>query len=58
MSEIVVPYFSSEGDLLGVLDVDSNESAAFTSADQEGLEGLAEIFRDWSRCQDGNVVRK
>lgn len=58
LSEIVVPYFSREGDLLGVLNVDSNESAAFTSADQEGLEGLVEIFHSWTRCQDGSVIHR
>lgn len=39
-SEIVVPVFAPDGRLLGVLDVDSDLPAAFTEADQRGLEAL------------------
>lgn len=40
-SEIVLPYFSSTGELLGVLDVDSEQFAAF---DEEDAKGLAELL--------------
>ncbi len=39
-SEIVVPIVSPEGRLLGVLDVDSNDPAAFNEADRQCLESL------------------
>lgn len=39
-SEIVVPVVTPADVLLGVLDVDSNAPAAFTAADQDGLEAL------------------
>jgi len=39
-SEIVVPVLSPEGDVLAVLDVDSNRPAAFDGVDQEALESL------------------
>lgn len=39
-SEIVVPMRSREGRLLAVLDVDSNLEAAFSAADQRGLEAI------------------
>lgn len=37
-SEVVVPVFSSGGALLGVLDVDATEVAAFDAVDVAGLE--------------------
>ena len=40
-SEIVVPVLTPDGRLLAVLDVDSNEPAAFGSVDREHLEALA-----------------
>jgi GAF domain-containing protein len=40
-SEIVVPILA-EGQIVGVLDVDSNELDAFTGEDRRFLEGLAE----------------
>lgn len=40
LSEIVVPVLDSEGELLAVLDVDSNLPAAFDSVDQEELEAI------------------
>jgi GAF domain-containing protein len=44
-SEIVVPVFGADGALIGVLDVDSTELAAFDEADAAGLERiLAETF--------------
>ena len=39
-SEIVVPVLTPEGDLLAVLDVDSDALAAFNETDQEHLEDL------------------
>ena len=39
-SEIVVPVLTPDGELMAVLDVDSNEPAAFNSTDQEHLEAL------------------
>jgi len=40
-SEIVVPVLTPEGRLLAVLDVDSDEPAAFGPVDREHLEALA-----------------
>jgi GAF domain-containing protein len=46
-SEIVVPVIGAAGRLLGVLDVDSTEPAAFDEIDAEWLERiLAEAFGD------------
>lgn len=42
-SEIVVPVIAPDGQLLAVLDVDSNQAAAFDDIDQRALE---EICRD------------
>lgn len=39
-SEIVVPWFSSTGELLGVLDLDSATPSAFDEVDQKWLECL------------------
>jgi GAF domain-containing protein len=39
-SEVVVPVLTPEGDLLAVLDVDSDDPAAFDEADREHLEAL------------------
>ncbi len=45
VSEIVLPVFSPDGALLGVLDIDSNQPAAFTPADAEALLSmLHDIF--------------
>jgi GAF domain-containing protein len=44
-SEIVVPVFGPDRDLIGVFDVDSTELAAFDTADAAGLERImAETF--------------
>lgn len=44
-SEVVVPVFDAGGDLIGVLDVDSDAPAAFDAGDAVALEGLLrEIF--------------
>ncbi len=39
-SEIVLPVFDTQGDFIGVLDVDSTCFGAFDAEDQEGLEAL------------------
>jgi len=45
LSELVLPVWNSAGDLLGVLDLDSNTPAAFTQDDAGALTAiLAEIF--------------
>lgn len=41
-SEIVLPVYNAEGDLLAVLDIDSDRPAAFTQSD---ADGLARILR-------------
>jgi len=43
-SEIVVPVLDRQGDLIAVLDVDSDRLDAFNSEDQQGLEGLVSWF--------------
>jgi GAF domain-containing protein len=44
-SEIVVPVFDSAGELIAVLDVDSDRPAAFDAADAAALEDLvADVF--------------
>ena len=42
-SEVVVPLFK-EGELVGVLDVDSRRLNRFSRTDQTGLEALAKIY--------------
>ena len=45
ISEIVLPVFGPEGQLLGVLDIDSNQPKSFTRADSVALEAmLYEVF--------------
>ncbi|WP_417232648.1 GAF domain-containing protein [Brevundimonas sp.] len=39
-SEVVVPVFDAAGDLIGVLDVDATDVAAFDTVDAEALERL------------------
>lgn len=44
-SEIVLPVRSGQGDLIGVLDIDSDQRAAFTPEDAEELSGLlSQVF--------------
>lgn len=46
-SELVLPFWNGTGQLLGVLDLDSNTPAAFTPADEAFFTALlAEVFRD------------
>jgi L-methionine (R)-S-oxide reductase len=49
-SEIVVPILTSDGRVLGVLDVDSNALGAFSGADQRELEAIcADLARRFPR---------
>ncbi|HKR66047.1 MAG TPA: GAF domain-containing protein [Thermoanaerobaculia bacterium] len=43
-SEIVIPVFDADDVLIGVLDVDSEELAAFDEFDREGLERIVKLF--------------
>jgi L-methionine (R)-S-oxide reductase len=43
-SEIVVPVFGPDGELMAVFDIDSDRPAAFDDADREGLERLMGWF--------------
>jgi L-methionine (R)-S-oxide reductase len=43
-SEIVVPVFGGDGQLIAVLDVDSDQPDAFDDVDREGLERIASLF--------------
>ena len=43
-SEIVVPVFDAEGRLAAVLDVDSEQKAAFDAEDQAGLEAICGLL--------------
>ena len=43
-SEIVVPVFDREGELIAVLDVDSDELDAFDQEDRVGLEKIVGLF--------------
>ena len=43
-SEIVVPVFGKRGDLIAVLDIDSDRLNAFDSEDAQGLEQLVSRF--------------
>lgn len=46
-SELVLPVRNGAGQLLGVLDLDSNTPAAFTAADEAFFTGLLDqVFRD------------
>lgn len=42
-SEIVVPLITESGEILGVLDVDSDEPDYFSETDSEGLSKVAEV---------------
>jgi len=43
-SEIVVPVFGADGELLAVLDVDSTEYAAFDETDAHGLAAVLQVM--------------
>lgn len=40
LSEIVLPVFNGAGDVIGVFDIDSDRSAAFTQDDADGLAAI------------------
>ena len=44
-SEIVVPVFGRSGELIAVLDIDSEDLAAFGDEDRQGLEEIVQWFR-------------
>ena len=44
-SEIVVPIVDANGDVFGVLDVDSDKLDDFGQADRDGLERIVELIR-------------
>jgi L-methionine (R)-S-oxide reductase len=44
-SEIVVPMFDANGEVFGVLDVDSDKLGDFSDADREGLERIVGLIR-------------
>ncbi len=43
-SEVVVPLLDSTGTVRGVLDIDSDELAAFDTVDQSGLEDIVRVL--------------
>lgn len=45
-SEIVIPVFGPDGELIAVLDVDSDRLDAFDEEDQRGLEKIVALFRE------------
>jgi L-methionine (R)-S-oxide reductase len=45
-SEIVVPVFGPDGELIAVLDVDSDQLDSFDEEDQRGLEKVIALFRE------------
>lgn len=47
-SEIVVPVFGADGELIAVLDVDSDRLDAFDEIDRRGLERIVALFRERS----------
>ncbi|MBR1504831.1 MAG: GAF domain-containing protein [Prevotella sp.] len=44
-SEIVVPVFSAEGEVVAVLDIDSKELCTFDDTDRKYLEGIVSKLR-------------
>ena len=44
-SEIVVPVFGPDGELIAVLDVDSDQLNAFDDDDRAGLEKIVALFK-------------
>ena len=44
-SEVVVPVRDAAGEVIGVLDVDSDQPAAFTQVDVAGLTAVVELIR-------------
>jgi L-methionine (R)-S-oxide reductase len=48
-SEIVVPVFDAERNLIAVLDIDSEQPGTFSNDDRQGLERVVEWFAKESR---------
>ena len=49
-SEIVVPIFGSDGEAIGVLDVDSHRPDHFDETDKEGYESIVHLLeKRWNR---------
>ncbi len=44
LSELVVPVFDRDGEVLGVIDMDSPEPGYFTLEDAEGMRAAAEVL--------------
>ncbi len=44
-SEIVIPVFNQSGDLMAVLDIDSEKYNDFSDTDQKHLEKIAELLK-------------
>jgi len=42
-SEIVIPFFDPQGELIGVLDIDSDRADAFHARDGEGLAEILQV---------------
>jgi len=43
-SEIVVPFKNSNGEIIGVLDIDSKEKSSFSAVDAKWLEKILELI--------------
>ena len=54
-SEIVVPVIGAEGELLAVLDIDSERASTFDADDQAGLERLVSWFAAPQRWMQAGV---
>jgi len=54
-SEIVVPVFDAAGELLGVLDIDSDRANTFDADDRAGLERLVGWFADARGMRNGRA---
>ena len=54
-SEIVVPVFGAAGELLGVLDIDSERANTFDADDQAGLERLVSWFAVAREMRNGGA---
>ena len=55
-SEIVVPVFSTAGDVVAVLDIDSKELATFDTIDQQYLEQICKLI-EFSRSLSADAAQ-
>jgi len=55
-SEIVVPVFGPDDELIGVLDVDSDQVNAFDEEDARGLQRIVALFRHFSMLADNEEM--